>query len=107
MDPPMDPQVSLASLCSELQHCESKFLVRFENITCDHDMPELSEDVFDEDIAKLGIVPLTLDYKNHTQGVERCIKLVTDASTAVHCFEARDGFIHARVNSRKLMPLFE
>lgn len=69
--------------------------------------PPVTKGLSDEDIAKLRIVPLTLDYKNHTQGVERCIKLVTDASTAVYGFEARDGFIRARVNSRNLMPLFE
>ena len=52
-------------------------------------------------------MPLTLDYKNHTQGVEHSIKLVTDASKAVYGFEARDVFSRARVNSRNVMPQFD
>ena len=52
-------------------------------------------------------LPLTLNYPNHTQCVERCIKLVTEASSSVYGFEARDGFIHARVKSRNLMHHFD
>jgi len=33
----------------------------------------------------------------HTQAVERAVKLVTDASTAVCGESARDGFIRARI----------
>lgn len=42
----------------------------------------------------------------HTQGTERCIKLVTQASAAVCGEERRDGFIHARLHSRKIMKRF-
>ena len=42
----------------------------------------------------------------HTQGTERCIKLVTQASAAVCGEERRDGFIHARLHSRKIMKQF-
>ena len=42
----------------------------------------------------------------HTQGTERCIKLVTQASAAMCGEERRDGFIHARLHSRKIMKQF-
>lgn len=42
----------------------------------------------------------------HTQAVERAVKLVTDASTAVCGESARDGFIRARIELRAIMPSF-
>lgn len=42
----------------------------------------------------------------HTQAVERCIKLGTEASAAVCGAKSRDGYIHSRLASRKLMPNF-
>ena len=41
----------------------------------------------------------------HTQAVERGIKLVTEACTAV-CEPQRDGFIRARIESRSAMKVF-
>ena len=41
----------------------------------------------------------------HTQAVERGIKLVTEACTAV-CEPQRDGFIRARIGSRSAMKVF-
>lgn len=46
-------------------------------------------------------------YPCHTQAVERCVKLVTEASLAVCGPEARDGFIRTRIKSRQDMPYFE
>lgn len=43
----------------------------------------------------------------HTQTVERCVKLVTEASLAVCGHDARDGFIRSRLESRRLMPKFD
>jgi hypothetical protein len=37
----------------------------------------------------------------HTQAVERCVKLVTEASAAVCGTAARDGFIRVRNEARK------
>jgi hypothetical protein len=37
---------------------------------------------------------------------ERAIKEVTETSEAVNGFEKRDGFIRARAENRKLMPVF-
>jgi hypothetical protein len=45
-------------------------------------------------------------YPCHTQAVERCVKLVTEASASVCGEMARDGFIRVRLESRKLMPYF-
>ena len=51
--------------------------------------------------------PLILKYPNHTQSVEHCIKLVSEASSTVYNFNARDGFICARIQLRCLMPHFD
>ena len=42
----------------------------------------------------------------HTQAVERMVKIVTEASSRVHSFEARDSFIRARLAARKKLPKF-
>ena len=42
----------------------------------------------------------------HTKAVERCVKLVTEASLSVCGSESRDGFIRAKIESRKKMPTF-
>lgn len=43
----------------------------------------------------------------HSQSVERCVKLVTEASATVCGQEARDGFIRCRIASRESLPKFE
>jgi len=43
----------------------------------------------------------------HTQAVERCIKLVTEASGLVCGVVSRDGFIRSHIQSRSEMPHFE
>ena len=48
-----------------------------------------------------------LDYKKypcHTQVVERCIKIVTEASASVCGAENRDGFVKVKLLSRNKMP---
>ena len=44
-------------------------------------------------------------YPCHTQ-VERCVKLVTEASASVCGKNARDGFVCVRLESRKIMAYF-
>jgi len=39
--------------------------------------------------------PLVLRISCHSQGVERCVKLVTEASGALYGKDARDGYIRA------------
>jgi hypothetical protein len=43
----------------------------------------------------------------HTQAVERCVKLVTEASRKVADDIRRDGYIRTVLGSRALMPSFE
>lgn len=45
-------------------------------------------------------------YPCHTQAVERCVKIVTQASAAVCGQISRDGFIKSRLESRRIMPTF-
>jgi len=45
-------------------------------------------------------------YPCHTQAVERCVKLVTEAASSVCGARARDGFIRVRLESRKIVPHF-
>ena len=42
----------------------------------------------------------------HTQATERCVKLVTEAASAVCGQPARDGYIRARLHNREDMPVF-
>lgn len=44
------------------------------------------------------------DWPSHTQSVERCVRLVTEAATHVYGHERRDGRIRSQVASRYLMP---
>lgn len=47
------------------------------------------------------------EFACHTQGVERCVKIVTEAAASVFGTENRDGFIRSRLHSRAIMPKFE
>lgn len=46
------------------------------------------------------------DYPCHTQGVERMVRLVSEAAASVYGTEARDGWIRNTLNSRESMPSF-
>ena len=46
-----------------------------------------------------------LNYPNHTQAVERAVKLTIEASKVVG-FEQRHGMICPRIKARKLIPRF-
>ena len=60
-----------------------------------------------EELNKLREEPMVVPYYClHTQGIERAIKQVTEASEAVYGFHRRDGFIRARAENRELMPIF-
>ena len=47
------------------------------------------------------------NYPCHMPAVERCIKLVSEASERVCGLTKYDGFLHARLSSRRSMPNFE
>ena len=65
-----------------------------------------SNEKLDELIVTGDIFPLP-KYPNHTQSVERCIKLVTEASSLVTGTQRRDGLIRSRIISRKNFPRIE
>lgn len=47
-------------------------------------------------------------YPCHTQAVERCIEVVTEAASQSVCGEnRRDGFIRTRLETRAKMPVSE
>lgn len=73
--------------------------------------PPLTTDISEADMrlyVKTG-GDTTLEFPRfpcHTQAVERCVKIVTDASLSVCGPESRDGFIRALLESRRIMPIF-
>lgn len=74
--------------------------------------PPLTSNLSDETLKEIVKSGLTTcqnikDFPCHTQAVERVIKLVTEASSAVCGENKRDGFIRARLLSRQQMPNFE
>ncbi|GBP52809.1 WD repeat, SAM and U-box domain-containing protein 1 [Eumeta japonica] len=68
--------------------------------------PPLTSKLSDEALKSivksgLGTILKVKKYPCHTQAVERCIKLVTEASSAVCGEHKRDGFIRARLLSHE------
>nr|CAI5823862.1 unnamed protein product [Callosobruchus analis] len=47
------------------------------------------------------------EYPCHTQAVERCVKVITEAFLKVCGSEARDGYIRAKIDARKDLSIFE
>ena len=70
-------------------------------------LAHISQDDIEMFVAN-GDVPVVdfPKYLCHTQAVERCVKLVTEASLSVCGQKARDGFIRVRLESRQIMPNF-
>ena len=62
-----------------------------------------------ENNMKLRILPEELfpNLPRHTQAVERSVKLVTEASGCLVNSSERDGYILAKLESRKKIPRFE
>ena len=72
--------------------------------------PPLTKSIPDEELDQLvatGDRFPEVKYPNHTQSVERCIKLVTEASSLVCGYKKRDGLIRSRLSSRKSFPKME
>ena len=79
-------------------------------------------DLIDLSVKRVGEPPLTLDLSDnelqnslltgekinlpHSQGVERAVKLVTEASHSVYGFESRHQHILAKVLCQQLRPAF-
>ena len=73
--------------------------------------PPLTKNISDKDLKVLvttGDTPV-VDFPQfpcYTQAVERCVKMVTEASAAVCGASARGGFIRAKLEARRIMPVF-
>ena len=66
------------------------------NVTCSKSKDELYQLLE----KPLVVEPLPC----HTQSIERVIREVSIASENVYGFEKRDGYIRAKIESRKLVP---
>jgi hypothetical protein len=66
--------------------------------------PILTCDLSTEEVKSLKEVPLSVDkYVGHTQSVERAVKETSNAASRVYGFERCDGYIRAKVKSRKFV----
>ncbi|GBL96161.1 hypothetical protein AVEN_118716-1 [Araneus ventricosus] len=73
--------------------------------------PPMLRDLSEDDIKSLinsDTTPIReiQKFPCHTQAVQRCNKLVTEASNKVCGHEARDGYIRATLKSRSVMSNF-
>lgn len=67
--------------------------------------PLLPCSVTKEEVMGFGEKPIQVPFLClHTQGVERMVKEVTNASWLIYGFERRDGFVRERAENRTLMP---
>ena len=70
--------------------------------------PVLTCSLTKEEIVGFRERPMQVPYFClHTQGTERVVKEVTNASGLVYGFERRDGFIRGRVENRSLMSALD
>lgn len=68
---------------------------------------KLTDKQLEEAKRSQSLVELLEKFPCHTEAVERCVKLVTEASTSVCGQKKRDGLIRVRLLSRKNMPKFD
>lgn len=68
--------------------------------------PPLTMDMSDDELDKIVDKQFAVNIPCHSQGVERCVKMVSEASKAVYGVDARDGYIRTVLKSRHLMPSF-
>ena len=68
--------------------------------------PPLTCTLTTERIKKFIDEPMEVpDWSSHTQSVERCVKMVTEAAGHVYTHERREAYIRSKVTSRELMAL--
>ena len=69
--------------------------------------PPFLTSLSDEEVLGILEKPLSVPkWPNHTQSVERGIRVMTEACTEVAGYKARDGYIRQRLSSRRIMPTF-
>ena len=66
--------------------------------------PPLSMDLVTEDLQKIIDEPMKVPkWPVHGQSIERCVKMVTEASQKVFTFEKRDGYIKSQIIHRSIL----
>lgn len=66
--------------------------------------PPLTIGISTEDLSMFVDRPMVVPaWPSHTQSVERCVKMVTEASSHVFSHERRESYIRAQVVSREIM----
>jgi len=69
--------------------------------------PPLTRHMSNDQLDDIVQQPLSTEIPCHSQAVERCVRMVSEASNAVYGFQARDGYIRAVTKSRDCMPCYE
>ena len=70
--------------------------------------PSFLTSLSDEKILGILKKPLSVPkWPNHTQSVEKEIRVMTEACTEVAGYKARDGYIRQRLSSRRIMPTYK
>lgn len=66
--------------------------------------PPLTTSLTSQELRNLKETPMQVPkWPSHTQSVERCVKMVTEAAGHVYSHERREGYIKAQIASRLLM----
>lgn len=70
--------------------------------------PPITKKLTSDELPKFYINFKNLSsYPCHTQAVERCVKMVTEAAGSVMGSESRDGQIRTKIRAREINPTFE
>ena len=78
----------------------------YSEVTKLHYEPIFTTDLASDELIAYRERKMEVDhYPNHSQSVERAVKLVTDASYKVCGFSRRDGYIRAGIASRNMIPV--
>ena len=78
----------------------------YSEITDLHHKPIFTTDIASDEIIAYRERKMEVDhYPNHSQSVERVVKLLADAPYKVCGFARRDGFIRAGIASRNIIPI--
>lgn len=66
--------------------------------------PPLTTSLSNKQLETFKDTPMQVpNWPSHTQSVERCVKMVTEAAAHVYSHETREGYIKAQATSRQLM----
>lgn len=66
--------------------------------------PPLTTSLTSKDLKRFEDTPMQVpNWPSHTQSVERCVKMVTEAAGHVYSHEKREGYIKAQLVSRQLL----